>query len=142
MNGHFEGGILCNHTYHWTFTPGRRGDLAIVVPVANDFVAISRHDHTVWGCTTGHGQYLGSLTAPRLRVYRTPAGWLANDCDGILPLAKAFLPQLRNAPCLVAEDDDHAWELAEQVFVEPAIKFGCDAGQAEDQSFEQIEVAA
>ena len=21
MRGHFEGGILCNHTYHWTFTP-------------------------------------------------------------------------------------------------------------------------
>src|SRR6266849_5632886 len=36
MRGHFEGGILSNHTYHWTFTPGRKGDLAIVVPVYRD----------------------------------------------------------------------------------------------------------
>src|ERR1700682_21405 len=33
MRGHFEGGILGNHTYHWTFTPTHSGDLAIVIPV-------------------------------------------------------------------------------------------------------------
>jgi hypothetical protein len=147
MNGHFEGGILGNHTYHWTFTPGRKGDLAIVVPVLNggrlvDFVAMSRHDHNICGACTGTGQYLGSLTASRLRVHRTLAGWLANNCDGILPLSKSFFPQLRNAPILVAEDDDHAWELADRVFINPAIEFSCDAGEAEDQAYEQIEVAA
>jgi hypothetical protein len=36
MRGHFEGGILSNRTYHWIFTPGRKGDLAIVVPVYDD----------------------------------------------------------------------------------------------------------
>ena len=147
MRGHFEGGILCDHTYHWTFTPGRKGDLAIVVPVLNagrlvDFVAMSRFDHRIWGCITGAGQYLGTLTATRLRVNRTPADWLAKDCDGVLPLTKAFFPQLRNAPCLVAEDDDHAWDLAYRAFIDPAAKFGCDEGEAEQQAYEQIEVAA
>jgi hypothetical protein len=60
MKGHFEGGILGDHTFHWTFTPGLRGDLAIVIPVFNnyrlaDLVAVSRHDHNVWGCCTGAG---------------------------------------------------------------------------------------
>src|ERR1700744_5903512 len=39
MHGHFEGGVLADHTFCWTFTPGRRGDTAIVVPLRNDFVA-------------------------------------------------------------------------------------------------------
>jgi hypothetical protein len=113
MHGHFEGGVLSNHTFQWSFTPGRRGDLAIVVPVLNngrlvDLAAMSRHDHNIWGCTTGDGQYLGSLATPRLRVHRSLAGWLANNCDGVLPLSKLFFPHLRNAPTLVAEDDDHA----------------------------------
>ena len=141
MPGHFEGGVLSNHTYSWTFTPGCRGDLAIVVPAGNDFVAMSRHDHTIWGCTTGHAPYVGTL-APRLRVHRTVAGWLANDCDGIVLLQKSFFPQLRNAPKLIAEDDDHAWELTERVFVNPAAEFGCDPWEAEEAAYEQIEVAA
>ena len=90
---------------------------------------------------TGHGQIVGSL-AQRLRVHRTPAGWLANDCDGIVPLRRDFLPQLRSAPMLLAEDDEHAWELAERVFVRPAIDFGCDPGEAESLSYQRIEVAA
>lgn len=147
MKGHFEGGVLSNHTYHWTFTPGQRGDTAIVIPIYGDFrlvdfVAMSRHDHNVWGACIGTGQFVGTLAATPLRIHRSLAGWLANDCDGILPLSKGFYPQLRNAPKLVAEDDDHAFELSERVFIDPAIKFGCDAGEAEDQSFEQIEVAA
>jgi hypothetical protein len=135
MNGHFEGGVLGNHTYHWKFTPGRRGDLAIVVPVANDFVAVSRHDHNVWGCSTSRSLYLGQL-ATRLHVHRMPAGWLANDCDGIVPLSKSFLPQLRNALKLIAGDDEQAWE----VFTNPAVEFGCDAWEAEQAAYEQIEV--
>lgn len=141
MNGHFEGGILSDHTYSWTFTPGRRGDRAIVVPVKGDFVAMSRHDHNVWGCTTGRSLYLGRLS-PRLRVHRTLAGWLANDSDGIVPLSKLFLPQLRNATKLLAEDDEHAWELAEQVFISPAVEFGRDSMEAEQAAYEHIEVAA
>lgn len=147
MKGFFEGGILANHTYHWTFTPGCRGDLAISIPVFNggrlvDFVAMSRNDHTVWGACTGTGQYLGDLTGPRLRVHRSLAGWLANDCDGIVPLSKSFLPQLRNAPMLIAEDDEHAWELAERAFINPAIAFGCDPWEAEQAAYGQIEVSA
>ena|SRR6266550_3041794 len=54
MRGHFEGGILSNHTYHWTFTPTYKGELAVVLPVYDgcrlvDFLAISRHDHSMWG---------------------------------------------------------------------------------------------
>jgi hypothetical protein len=146
MRGHFEGGILGGHTFHWTFTPGRKGDLAIVLPVheqgrLTDFVAMSRHDHNIWGCCTGAGQYLGDITTP-LRVHRTPANWLANDCDGILPLSKSFLPSLRNAPKLIAEDDDHAWELAFRVFIDPAAAFGSDQGVAESLAYERIEAAA
>jgi hypothetical protein len=144
MRGHFEGGILGDHTYNWTFTPGPRGDLAIVLPVFNDyrladFVAMSRHDHEVWGCVTGAGQQLGDITTP-LRIYRTPADWLASDCDGIVPLSNAFFPLLQNAPTLVAADDDHAWDLAHRVFISPAAKFGADQGAAEELAYERIEV--
>jgi hypothetical protein len=146
MRGHFEGGILGNHTYNGTFTPGHRGDLAIVIPVFNeyrlaDLVAMSRHDHTVWGCVTGSGQYVGDITTP-LRVHRTPADWLANDCDGIVPLSKASFPFLQNAPKLIAADDDHAWDLAYQIFINPAAKFGADQVAAEELAYERIEVMA
>jgi hypothetical protein len=144
MRGHFEGGILGNHTYYWTFTPGRKGDLAIVLPAYNecrliDFVALSRHDHKVWGCCTGAGQYLGDITTP-LRVHRAPANWLANDCDGILPLSKAFIPSLQSAPSIIAEDDDHAWDLAYRVFIDPAARFGSDQHEAEEVAYTRIEV--
>jgi hypothetical protein len=33
MRGHFELGLLCDHTYNWTFTPTHSGGLAIVFPV-------------------------------------------------------------------------------------------------------------
>ena len=136
MRGHFEGGVLANHLYHWTFTPIHSGDLAIVMPVFHDhrlidFVALSRHDHKVWGCCTGAGQYLGDITTP-LRVHQAPANWLANDCDGILPLSKAFIPSLQSAPSIIAEDDDHAWDLAYRVFIDPAARFGSDQHEAEE----------
>jgi hypothetical protein len=144
MRGHFEGGILGNHTYSWTFTPIHSGDLAIVMPVFHDhrlvdFVAMSRHNHTVWGCSTGAGHYLGGITTP-LRVYRTPAHWLANECRGILPLAKVFLPLLQNAPKIIAEDDEHAWDLAYRVFIDPAAEFGANQDNAEELAYERIEV--
>lgn len=146
MRGHFEGGILGNHTYHWTFTPTYSGNLAIVVPAFRncrlvDFVAMSRHDHTVWGSCTGVGQYLGDIANP-LRVHRTPADWLANDCDGILPLSKAFFSLLQSAPKIIAADDDHAWDLAFRIFIDPAAAFGADQAEAEELAFTRIEVAA
>jgi len=144
MRGSLEGGILGNHPYHWTFTPGKSGDLAITIPVHHDcrvvdLVAMSRHDHTVWGCCTGAGQCLGVFTSP-LRVHRTVANWLSNDCHGILPLSKTFLPLLGNAPTLIAEDDDHAWELAYRVFIDPAATFGGDQHAAETLAYNCIEV--
>jgi hypothetical protein len=145
MKGHFEGGILGNHTFCWTFTPGRKGDSAIVLPVFNeyrlvDFVAMSRHDHTIWGCCVGTGLYLGDPSASPLRVHRTLAGWLANDCEGVLPLSKSFFPLLQLAPKLIAEDDDHAWDLAHRIFINPAAKFGSDQSEAEETAYERIEV--
>jgi hypothetical protein len=57
MHGHFEGGILNNHTYAWTFTPGRRSDLAIVVPVQNDFVGGSDDASNLhWLCHPCHSR--------------------------------------------------------------------------------------
>jgi hypothetical protein len=146
MHGHFEGGILDNHTYHWTFTPGRRGDLAIVVPVYRDcrlvdFIAMSRHDHEIWGCVIGAGTFLGDIRTP-LRIHRTPADWLANDCDGVLPLSNAFFPLLQSAPSIIAADDDHAWQLAHRVFINPAAVFGSNQEEAEELAFTRIEVAA
>src|ERR1700730_2863611 len=131
MRGKFELGILNNHTYHWTFTPTHTGGLAIVLPVYDraelvDFVAISRHDHSVWGCTTGAGQYIGSTTSHRknndspLRVYKTPINWLLANCEGILPLSKSFYPHLQYAYCIVAEGYEQARELSELVFMAPA----------------------
>jgi hypothetical protein len=67
---------------------------------------------------------------------------VGNNCDGIVPLSKSFLPQLRNAPTLIAEDDDHAWDLAHRVFIAPAATFGADQGEAEELAFTRIEVAA
>jgi hypothetical protein len=145
MRGRFELGILSNCTYHWTFTPGCRGDLAITVPVHDDcrivdVVAMSRHDHTVWGCTTGAGQRLGRINFLPLRVHRTLANWFANDCDGVLPLSKLFLPLLGHAPAIIAEDDDHAWELAYRIFIDPAAAFGGDQQEAEETAYRRIEV--
>jgi hypothetical protein len=145
MKGHFEGGFLGDHTYNWTFTPGRKSELAIVIPVFNDYrladiVAISRHDHTVRGCCIGAGHYLGDITTTPLRIHRSPANWLANDCDGIVPLSKAFFPLLQSVPKLIAEDDDHAWDLTWRVFINPAAKFGADQGAAEELAYERIEV--
>jgi hypothetical protein len=105
MHGHFEGGVLCNHTFCWTFTPGHKGDSGIVVPVYDG------------------GRLIDFV------------GWLANDCDGILALSKSFLPQLRNAPKLIAV-------LMYRVFIDPATKFGCDEAEAEAHVYEQIEVVA
>jgi hypothetical protein len=146
IRGHFEGGFLGHHTYQWTFTPGRKGDLAVVVPVYRDcrlvdLAAFSRHDHTVWGCTTGAATHLGDIASP-LRLHRTLADWLANDCDGVLVLSKAFFPLLQNAPRIIAADDDHAWDLAYRVFIGPTAAFGADQGEAEQLAYGRIEVAA
>jgi len=120
MRGHFELGMLGYHTYTWTYTPTHTGGQHIVLPVYHDcrmvdLLAINRLDHTVWGATTGAGQYLGNIGTP-LRIHRSPANWLANDCEGILPLSKAFFPLLQNAPSIIAEDDEHAWDLAYRVY--------------------------
>jgi hypothetical protein len=144
MRGHFEGALLSNHTYCWTFTPTYSADLAIVLPVYDgcriiDFVALSRHDHTVSGCSTGAAQYLGDITTP-LRIHRSPANWLANDCDGILPLSKLFFPLLQNAPSIIAEDDDHAWDIAYRVFIDPAAGFSSDQDVAEQLAYNRSEV--
>jgi hypothetical protein len=142
MRGHFEGGILGDHTYHWTFTPTHASGLAIVLPVYErgrlvDLLAISRHDHTVWGCLTGAGQYLGSTALHRkdnespLRVYKSPINWLLANCEGILPLSKSFYPSLQQAKRIIAESYEHACEIAELAFTAPAERLFLDYGRAE-----------
>jgi hypothetical protein len=142
MRGHFEGGILGSHTYHWTFTPTHTGELAIVMPVYErgrlvDLLAIARNDHSIWGCVTGAGQYVGSTARHRqttnspLRVYKTPINWLLANCDGILPLVKAFFPMLQHAARIIAEGYEHACEIEELTFMAPAERFflHCDAAE-------------
>jgi hypothetical protein len=155
MHGHFEGGILGYHTYHWTFTPGRRGDLAIVLPVYEDYrlvdmLAISRHDRSIWGCVTGAGHFVGSTAVHRktlnspLRVYKTPINWLLANCEGILPLSKSFFPLLQHASIIIAEGYEHAWEISELAFMAPAERLFLDCDSAERAALSKItfEVAA
>jgi hypothetical protein len=143
MRGHFELGLLGGHTYHWTFTPTYAGEPAIVLPVYEacrlvDFLAISRHDpHNIWGCCTGAGQHVGRFADP-LQVHDTPYSWLLGDCDGVLPLAKAFFPLMQFASNIVAQDGGHAWEIAHQAFIYPAERFGLDCAAAEQAAFDRI----
>jgi hypothetical protein len=149
MRGHFEGGILGNHTYRWTFTPTFEGEPAIVLPVHErgrlvDLLAIARHDHSVWGCCTGAGQYIGSTAVHRkslngpLRVYKTPINWLLANCEGILPLSKAFFPLLQHAPSIIAEGYEHAWEISELAFMAPAERLFLDCDAAEQAALNKI----
>jgi hypothetical protein len=155
MRGHFEFGCLGYHTYCWTFTPTHTGKLAIVFPVYEDFrlvdfLAISRHDHSVWGCCTGAGQYIGSTAVHRktlnspLRVYKTPINWLLANCEGILPLSKSFFPLLQHASKIIAEGYEHAWEISELAFMAPAERLFLDCDSAEQAALNKItfEVAA
>jgi hypothetical protein len=104
MRGHFEGGILGNHTYDWTFTPTYKGDPAIVLPVYErgrlvDLLAIARHDYRIWGCVTGAGQFVGQFVSSThdralpvtVNVHEAPISWLTSGV-GVLPLSKAFHP--------------------------------------------------
>jgi hypothetical protein len=142
MRGNFEPGLLSDHTFHWTFTPTHVGALAIVLPVYEqhrfvDLLAISRHDHSIWGCLTGAGQYVGKF-ADSLAVYSAPYSWLMSNCDGVLPLAKAFYPLMQFAHSIVAQDGDHAWEIANQAFVYAAERFSLDSDAAEQAAFDRI----
>jgi hypothetical protein len=151
MRGHFEGGILCDHTYHWTFTPTPAGETAIVLPVYEnwrlvDLLAISRHDHSLWGCVTGAGQYAGRFVRDNhdragtltLLVHKTPISWLMSNCEGVLPLSKSFFPMLQFAHSIVAQDGDHAWEVAQRAFIYPAERLGLDCAAAEQAAFDRI----
>ena len=149
MRGNFELGLLGCHTYHWTFTPGCKSEMAIVLPVFEDhrlvdLLAIARHDHSIWGCVTGAGRYIGSTLADRndcatpLKLYRTPITWLLNNCAGILPLSKSFFPSLQQAVSILADGYDHALEIAEFVFLEPAERLGLDCKAAEEAALDKI----
>jgi hypothetical protein len=155
MRGRFELGLLGDHTYHWTFTPTYAGGLAIVLPVYErhrlvDLLAISRHDHSTWGCCTGAGQFIGSTTLHRkkhdspLRVYRSPINWLLANREGVLPLSKSFFPLLRSAATIIAEGYEHACEIEELTFMAPTERLGLDCDAAEQAALKQIafEVAA
>jgi hypothetical protein len=150
MRGHFEGGILGSHTYHWTFTPTYKGEPAILLPVRErgrvvDILAIARGNRSIWGCTTGAGQFVGQFACPThdrslpvtLSVHETPISWLTSG-QGVLPLSKGFFPLLQFAHSIIAQDGDHAWEIAHQAFIYPAERFGLDCNVAEQAAFDRI----
>jgi len=124
MRGRFSDALLPDHTFQWIFTPGAGEMPAIVVPVLVDgemvdIMACGGFDHG-WGCVTGHGNILGALTpgAP-LRAYKSAQRWLM-WADGVLPLRKRAWERLAEASLIIAEDPDHAGELAYRVFSLPA----------------------
>jgi hypothetical protein len=90
MRGTFKPNPSSRYCYDYIFEPGA-GEPTFVIPVFDrhgviDIVAVG---DDVWGAVSGRGQYLGTLSDP-LRVYRSPADWLAGDI-GVLPLSKSFL---------------------------------------------------
>ena len=114
-----------------------------------DLLAISRHDpHNIWGGTTGAGQFIGGNTREQrtspVRVYKSPINWIHANCEGMLPLSKSFFTLLQNAPSIVAEDYEHACEIAELTFMAPAERLGLDCEAAEQAALDKItfEVAA
>jgi hypothetical protein len=144
MRGHFEAGILGDHTYQFTFTPGVDYEPAIVFPVYNngwlcDLLAVAIDDHRIFGCVTGQGQFVGKLQS-QLRVHRTPDSYLKSG-DGILPLAKAVFPLLQFATSIIADDAGHAEQLTNEVYIYPAERFGLDIGAAEQAALEKIRIA-
>jgi hypothetical protein len=91
MRGTFKPSPSAEYTYDYIFVPNDDGELTFVIPVFDgggliDIIAVGAH---VWGAVTGHGLYIGTLADP-LRVYRSPADWIAGDI-GVLPLSKSFL---------------------------------------------------
>jgi hypothetical protein len=133
MPGHFEAGVLPDHAFFWTFTPGHDYEPALIFPVYNqrrlaDILAIASHDHRVSGTVTGAGQFIGDFanredrTLPIvLNVHDTAASWLASDCEGVLPLSRSFYPLMNFADSIVARDEEHAEHLANEVFIYPEI---------------------
>jgi hypothetical protein len=126
MRGHFEQLVSRDACYGWTFTPGVGDERALVMPAMDngrmtDILAVAADDPLIWGAVTGHGTMMGAVTpAAELRVYRSAWQWLLFGCDGVLPLAKSVFPGLDRASLLIAEDLDHADELAHRIFVVPA----------------------
>jgi len=142
MRGIFNLGILTSNTYTWTFTPGI-GDTAVVLPVVQegrlaDLVAISRHNQQIWGCVTGYGSFIGRTFPPPLRVHRHARSWIAENCNGVLPLSKSFLPRLQAAPSIIADDYEHAQLLAHRGFIDPAADFGNDEIAAAQRALDSI----
>jgi hypothetical protein len=138
MRGTFKPALLADYIYDHIFEPNDDGQPTFVIPVFKgcrviDILAISGN---VWGCTTGQGQYIGTLSDP-LRVYRSPSDWIAGDI-GVLPLARSFFPSLRLADSIIAEDEDQAEQIAELAFIAPAIQFGLDVNAAEQAARAKI----
>ena len=153
--GHFEAGILGEHLFSWTFTPNHDDDPAIIFPVYErhrlvDLLAVASHDHRIFGCVTGQGQYVGRFssavrrdrTLPLvLQVHDTADSWLKSGCVGVLPLAKGFMPLLQFADSIVARNADHAEKIANETFIHPAERFGLDIHAAEQAASERISIA-
>jgi hypothetical protein len=148
MRGHFEAGILPDHTFSWTFTPNRGDEPAIIFPVYEqhrlvDLLAIAQHDHRIFGCVTGQGQFVGQFANRKdrtlpivLHVHENPDSWLAGE--GVLPLAKSFFPLLNFADSIVARNAEHAEKITNETFLYPAERFGMDIEAAERAANERI----
>jgi hypothetical protein len=131
--------ILPDHTFSWTFRPRRDCEPVTVIPVYDklrlvDILAVTDNPR-VWGAMTGFGSYVGKFSSV-LAVHDTPASWLAGD--GVLPLAKSFLPLLNFADSIVARNAEHAERIANEAFIYPAERFGLDIEAAEQAANERI----
>lgn len=149
MRGTFELGILSDHTFNWTFTPTPLGELAVVIPIFGqcgmvDILAVSRYDHSVWGCCTGAGLYAGRLDMNRktrrsaLRLYKSPITWFLANGQGVLPLSKAFFPIIQYASSIVGDDFEHAFQIADWTFTGPAERHFMDYDAAQQAAYEKV----
>jgi hypothetical protein len=97
MRGVFQAACLPDYEYDHIFVPSDEGELTTVIPVFEGcrVIDIVAYAGNTWGCVSGQGTHLGTITNP-LRVYRSPAEWLAGD-DGVLPLTKSLAEQAARA---------------------------------------------
>jgi hypothetical protein len=146
MRGHFTLGMLNSRTHDFIFTPSGVGrGRAIVMPVYQnaemvDLLAVSRRDATVWGTVTGRGLFIGNIEANApMYVYRNAWRWLVWGCRGVLPLDKAACVKLQSASQLITESVAHAFDLADQVWINPALYEGVGTiDAAEEQAATRI----
>jgi hypothetical protein len=103
MRGHFEAGILSNHVYHWTFTPGHKGDPSDSCPSASRLPTCRFCRHV-----TARPYCLGLLHR------RGSIPWHNHDSFTASPhISRLACEQLRGDPAAIQNIPASTWNCAE-----------------------------